>query len=90
MALRDRITIKTKDGTVTTIQATRQGGSVRMEQKTRDNSLLVEEMGQNVRGAPIRSLVVPISELVYVLEEHDVPANKPKRTRKRAETGPEA
>lgn len=81
MAIRDRVTVKTKDGTTTVIQATKAGGSVTFEQKTRENTLIVEEFGQT--KDPIRSLVVPISEIVWFLQETDVPAEKAEKATRR-------
>ena len=77
MALRDRITVKTVDGTTTIIAATRSGGDVVLTQKPRENTILVEEVSGK---KTLRVLNVAINQVVWVLEERDVPAEaKPKR-----------
>jgi len=82
MAIRDRITVKTKDGMTTVIQATKAGGRVESETKTREGTLIVEEFGQ--AKDPIQVLTVQLSELVWMRKETDVPASedRPKRTKR--------
>ena len=88
MAIRDRVTVKTKDGVTTVIQATKAGGRVEFVQKPRDNVTVVEEFGQ--AKDPLRVLTVANDQVIWLLHETDVPpeasAPKPKRNRKVAES----
>lgn len=95
MALRDRITVRMKDGREFPIEATRSGGDVvktrpTVARGTTDPQLIVvEELTSSPSKPPIRRLEVLESEVAAVLEERDRPpepktsgAGAAKRSRK--------
>lgn len=76
MAVRDRITVKTKDGSLVGIVITKQGGSIEVTEPTKSKPWLVaKELNKN--GDPDGEIVfVPAEEIVYYSKDREP---KPKK-----------
>jgi hypothetical protein len=79
MAIRDRVTVKTKDGTVTGTVVKRMGGSISVSWPSKNDLWLrvsVLDKNGDETGEEVR---VPADQLVYVVQDKEPQGEKKKR-----------
>lgn len=69
MAIRDRLSVKTKDGDVTRLTVTKQGGSITHTTPTRGNPWLVATIWDKNGQPTDEQLTVAETEIVYYIRD---------------------
>lgn len=71
MAIRDRVTVKTVDGTVTSITVARQGGSIDVSEPTQRDPYLRATLFTKEGKEEGTRLVVPANQVLWMLRDQE-------------------